>query len=245
MTRGATGGGAVKYDTTEWDMRSSHGLVVHLVGTQKDVLDVGCATGGLLGHLVGLGNRGVGLEGDPAQARVAASKGLEVLEWDLERGLPPLEGRSFDAVVFADVLEHLKDPAPVLRQARARLAPGGRVIVSVPNIAHCSTRGRLLIGRFEYGEYGIMDRTHLRFFTKASVTRLLEECGFRVDRVVPVPAVPAPPGLERLALGRAWVRSATWRKLEDFAADLLPGLFAYQFVVEARPQAPGLSAAPH
>ncbi len=238
MTRqgpGGAGGDGLRYDTTQWDVRSSHGFIVALVGTGKRVLDVGCATGGLLEALKERGNEGLGLEGDAPQARAAAARGLAVTEWDLRRGLPPLEGQTFDVVIFADVLEHVADPAPLLQGARSHLAPGGRLLISVPNVAHLSVRLRLLAGRFEYRDHGIMDQTHLRFFTRHSASRLLEGCGYQVLRQMAVPAIPAPPGLERLAIGRAWVGSRAWRRLEEFLTELVPGLFAYQFVLEAAP----------
>ena len=91
-----------------------------------------------------------------------------------------LSDRQFDVVLLLDVLEHLRDPERILRRARRALT-GGRVIVSLPNVANVTVRLTLLFGRFEYTERGILDRTHLRFFTRRSALRMLRDAGFTVE----------------------------------------------------------------
>lgn len=86
----------------------------------------------------------------------------------------------FDAVIFADVLEHLVDPWQVLRKVRPLLSPSGRVLLSVPNIAHWTARLRLLFGRFEYTDGYLMDRTHLRWFTWRSARAMAHGAGYRI-----------------------------------------------------------------
>src|SRR5205823_7166679 len=105
-----------------------------------------------------------------------------------DAGVPPLEG-GFDAIVCADVLEHLRDPAAALAAVRHALAPDGEVVISIPNVAHLWVRLSLLAGRFDYAERGILDRTHLRFFTRRTLLALLARAGLAVDelRVTPVP----------------------------------------------------------
>jgi 2-polyprenyl-3-methyl-5-hydroxy-6-metoxy-1,4-benzoquinol methylase len=90
---------------------------------------------------------------------------------------------TFDAIVFGDVLEHLADPACVLTLARRCLSPGGVIIVSVPNIAHWTVRLRLLFGRFEYRDGGIMDATHLRWFTRKTLLAMLAHAGLEATEV--------------------------------------------------------------
>jgi len=139
--------------------------------------------------------------------------------------------RLFDAIVFADVLEHLADPEPLVRAARGWIVPGGSLLVSVPNVANLTVRLSLLAGRFEYAEKGILDRTHLRFFTRRSARRLIESAGFRIDRIraTPVPAELAVPALA-VRPWRGGVRAAA-----AAAARLAPTLCGYQFVFSAHP----------
>ncbi len=95
-----------------------------------------------------------------------------------------LAGEEFDVVLFADVLEHLKEPGDVLRRVRPFVAENGVVIASIPNIAHGSVRLALLGGEFRYRDWGLLDDTHLRFFTRASIQDLFEETGYVVTHWV-------------------------------------------------------------
>lgn len=158
---------------------SSHTLVLGLVGRDKSVLDVGCSTGYLGEALARRGCAVTGLEMDAEAAEAARHRLDEVIEADLEAVTLAelLPGRQFDVVVFADVLEHLRDPAAVLRSAIPLLAPGGSVVVSVPNVGHGSIRLALLQGRWQYTETGLLDRTHIRFFTRDSFSDLFDEAG--------------------------------------------------------------------
>lgn len=97
-----------------------------------------------------------------------------------------LEPNSFDVIIFADVLEHLKEPWTVLEKGARFLKNNGYVLASIPNIAHASIIVELLNGKFDYKPLGLLDDTHLRFFTKESICRLFEKCGYvigLIDRV--------------------------------------------------------------
>lgn len=170
---------ASKYETEPnlEDRNTSHALIAELVGTDKRVLDVGCATGYLAAVLAGRGCEVVGIEVDPEAASRAEEHCERVLvgdveEMDLERDL---EGEAFDVILFGDVLEHLKDPSRALERLGPFLREGGEVVASIPNVAHGSVRLALLQGEFRYRRLGLMDDTHLRFFTRESVERLFEE----------------------------------------------------------------------
>ncbi|HWC12054.1 MAG TPA: methyltransferase domain-containing protein [Acidimicrobiales bacterium] len=172
---------SLKYDT-EIDLsntNNSHTLMVELVGGNKTVLDIGCATGYLARALVGRGCVVSGLERDPEAAAEAAPDLDKLVVGDVESDdLAELFGpASYDVVVFGDVLEHLRDPLAALRSARAVLAPRGYVVASIPNIAHGSVRLALLQGRFDYRPIGLLDETHLRFFTRKSMERLFHLAG--------------------------------------------------------------------
>ena len=158
---------------------TSHAYLLELVGFAKDVLDVGCATGYLAGALREQGCRVWGVEVDAEAARVAAEVCEQVVVGDLAHlDLDEaLGGRRFDVVVLGDVLEHLLDPLPVLRASRGLLAPGGSVCISVPNVAHGAVRLSLLAGRWEYRPLGLLDDTHVRFFTREGLDRLLRAAG--------------------------------------------------------------------
>lgn len=171
----------MKYDLDldQLDSNTSHAIVVELVGTDKRVLDVGCSTGYLSRLLSHRGNVVSGIEVDPAAAAMASPQLAEVVVGDVETmdvaGHFP--AASFDVIVFADVLEHLRDPIAALRKALPLLTPDGSIVVSLPNIAHGAVRLSLLEGRFEYRPLGLLDDTHLRFFTRSSVDDLLRGAG--------------------------------------------------------------------
>ena len=150
---------------------------------------------------------------------------------DLNTTSPDLGG-TFDAIVYADVLEHLVDPLGVLLRLNRALAPGGAVVVSIPNVAHLWVRLSLLTGRFQYGHRGILDRAHLRFFTQRSLEALLREARLRVERwtVTPVPLHQVvPPAWQGAWLGAVHAASAA-------ASRRLPRLLGYQFVALGRPE---------
>jgi len=159
---------------------SSHAFLVDLVGSNKRVLDVGCDTGYLGEALAAYGNETSGFEVNETTAEEARRRLVRVEVGDLEgTDLVDVFGRgSFDIVVFGDVIEHLRDPLPVLRQARPLLAPGGSVLISTPNVAHGDVRLALLKGQFNYTKLGILDETHTRFFTRDSLVAFLHDAGF-------------------------------------------------------------------
>jgi predicted TPR repeat methyltransferase len=135
----------------------------------------------------------------------------------------------FDVVVCADVLEHLARPEELLARIREWLAPGGLLLVSLPNVANVTVRAGLLLGQFPYADKGILDRTHLRFYTRRSARRLLEDAGFRVRQSA---ATAMPYELAVPWLGRAPL-AAPVRVFASGSAKLWPTMFGYQFVIEA------------
>ncbi len=180
-------GEATKYDI-EIDLgaeNTSHRHMVEMIGSNKRVLDVGCSTGYLAKTLRGFGNRVTGIEYDPEAAQAARAYAEQVVVADLDQVAldTAVPGQLFDVVVFGDVLEHLRDPLPTLRQARHLLAPGGYVVISIPNVAHGDVRMSLMLGRFPYRRLGLLDATHLRFFTRSNLQELLGSAGFAAIQV--------------------------------------------------------------
>jgi SAM-dependent methyltransferase len=149
----------------------------------RRVLEVGCGEGLLGGLLRRRGHRVTGLECVPEAAERARARLDLVVTSDVEAGSLPFEPSSFDAVVFADVLEHLVDPWRVLREASALLSPQGVVVASIPNVQNLDVIRRLLTGRFEYCERGLLDRGHLRFFTLRSIHGLFAQAGLTIRHV--------------------------------------------------------------
>jgi O-antigen biosynthesis protein len=173
-----------KYTRYDDSPGSTHNLVVELVPEGASVLEVGCATGYMSDVLVRRkGCRVTGIELDPIAAAEASAYCERVIVGDVETLdlKDHLEGERFNAVLFADVLEHLRDPVAVLRRVQPFLAEGGAVVASIPNIAHISVRLALLSGEFRYRNLGLLDETHLRFFTRASIVDLFESTGFVVS----------------------------------------------------------------
>jgi SAM-dependent methyltransferase len=164
-----------------------------------------------------------------------------------------LDGERFDTIVFADVLEHLPDPIGTLRGYLRFLAPNGQILISVPNVAVWNTRLGLLFGRFEYTATGTLDRTHLRFFTRASLLRALGAVGLNVEALDINPGIArAFVGLAKAAIKRgasndrgALLHSPLYRAymrvvypFEYRLARLLPGLLAFQYVAVGRSSGP-------
>lgn len=225
------------------DIRShpenSHARVLRLVGRDLRVLELGCATGAMTQALVEQGCRVTGVESEEIAAcfAVAHAERLVVGDLDAMDLVSELGRERFDVVVAADVLEHLRDPERALSQAVALLQPGGRVVASVPNVAHGAVRLALLSGRFRYQENGLVDRTHLHFYTYGTARQLLQSCGLVVtdlERVqVPIPDAMIEVDYEALPPGMTeWVARQ-------------PEALTYQFVFGCRvdeTRRPALSA---
>jgi 2-polyprenyl-3-methyl-5-hydroxy-6-metoxy-1,4-benzoquinol methylase len=197
----------------------AHAKLLDAVGSGRRVLDVGCSSGYLARPLAERGNTIVGIELDPDAAREAEAFCERVLVGDVEAMELPLDERSFDVVLLGDVIEHLRDPRAALARLRPLLRPGGRLVLSTPNVANWALRLSLLAGRWRYTDRGILDRTHTHLFTRPTLRETLERAGYVVDRIDF--SAPAPGGSDAL--------DAAVRRV----AALRPTLFAYQWVAVA------------
>lgn len=142
----------------------------------------------------------VGVEVNEAAGRIARSALDRLIVGNVEQ-LEVSYDSYFDCVVFADALEHLVDPWNMLRRAREYLREGGRIVASIPNVQHWTVLANLLRGRWDYTEYGIMDNTHLRFFTRTSIGHLFESTGFGAIEIHPLMGTTARARITRLATG--------------------------------------------
>ena len=189
MDGAGTGGATLKYDAVVdlADRNNSHTLLhelaVECTHGPLSILEVGCSSGYLGATLVARGHRVTGVEPDAASVEAAARVLSDTWHGDLGTFLAAHRDARFDVLVFGDVLEHMADPADALREAARHLRMDGRVVMSLPNVAHAAIRAMLLQGRFDYASHGILDATHLRFFSHEGVARLCADCGLAIDRI--------------------------------------------------------------
>jgi 2-polyprenyl-3-methyl-5-hydroxy-6-metoxy-1,4-benzoquinol methylase len=191
------------------------------------ILDVGTATGYLGAILKEKHHSLVGIESHGPFTAQARRHYEQFHETNIETFDFPYR-EEFDYILFADVLEHLRNPEQVLKRALPCLKRHGRIIISVPNIANIVMRLNIFLGRFEYAERGILDKTHLRFFTLASLKRMVSETGLWVIDIV---ATPLP-----IQLVIAATDHRLFKPLHELHYTIVrswKSLFAYQFVLTA------------
>ena len=219
---------------------SSHHLARLAVAPDDKVLDVGCGRGAFAEQIIAKGCQVTGVDVLLPEQVSSALDGY--MQTDLlQNGMGPvlkaLGDQRFDKVLLLDIIEHLPDPGQVVKDCTKLLKPGGQLILSVPNVANISVRLMLLLGRFDYMARGILDRTHLRFFTRRTIIELLAESDCGVVRhqmtVIPLEVVVGlsfENPLMRLMHGTLIVLTR-----------LMPGLFGYQSVITGKTRACGPS----
>jgi 2-polyprenyl-3-methyl-5-hydroxy-6-metoxy-1,4-benzoquinol methylase len=207
----------------------SRAMAVRLIGSNKRILEFGCSTGRVTAALAQRGCRVTAIDVDSEAAERARPHAEEVVILDLDEAdfETKLADRRWEVALFGDVLEHLQDPLRVIRAARQLLEPHGTIVVSVPNIAHADVRLALLGGEFPYGPSGLLDRTHLHFFTLHSLSRLLEDAGYLIVEIL---RVVVPIFGSEIARPRDAFSAAV---LETVMSD--PEAESYQYVVRAVP----------
>lgn len=211
---------------------SSHYWILKILEREREpvsILDVGTASGYLGKEWKQSGHHVTGIEFDPAAAEKAEENYHAFRIADIETFDFPYR-QEFDYIVFADVLEHLRNPAAVLQRCIPGLKESGKIIISLPNVANWVIRLELLFGRFDYADRGILDRTHLRFFTLRSAGRLLSEASCEVLDVIPTPLP--------VQLVAPFTQNRFFKLLHEIHYALTrcwSSLFAYQFVMTAAP----------
>ena len=192
------------------------------------LLDFGCGSGAIGQELKARGwDQLFAVEIDPRSRQAAASWYTQVVS-----DVSFFKQQSFDVILLLDVLEHLADPAALLHELTKQISPGGSLLISVPNVGHWSVRIPLLFGFFEYSDRGILDRTHLQFFVRQRLVRMLKE--FSCLELADLSASVSP---AELVLPPAIWDNAAFRSLSKLrlsCANFLPGLFAYQHLAELK-----------
>jgi 2-polyprenyl-3-methyl-5-hydroxy-6-metoxy-1,4-benzoquinol methylase len=182
------------YDPEDLNADTSHTRTIRLTGRGKRVLDVGCATGFVSRILTEqFGCTVTGIEANPGAAAKAELRCQRVICGDVETldFTKELDGERFDVVLFANVLEHLKDPWAVLLKIRDFIDPDGYVVASIPNIGHAAVALELLAGRFAYRPFGLLGKTHLRFFNRRSIYEMFESTGYSIEEISRIEVAPA------------------------------------------------------
>jgi 2-polyprenyl-3-methyl-5-hydroxy-6-metoxy-1,4-benzoquinol methylase len=205
--------------------------MLKLITPGARVLETGCANGRFSAVLHEIGCKVTGVEIDAGAAQQAEQFCEQVSVGNLEdahvRDRIPGD---FDIMIFGDVLEHLVEPWKVLSDLRSHLNPSGYIVVSIPNIAHWDGRMGLLVGRFDYTRDGLLDATHLRFFTQRTAKELIEQSGYHIVELGRTYSLPR--WVYRIRL----VRRFAPMLLLPVLARLFPNLFTLQFIIKAIPR---------
>ncbi|HEY7163766.1 MAG TPA: class I SAM-dependent methyltransferase [Candidatus Binatia bacterium] len=200
----------------------------------RAVLDIGCGRGG---NAAWLHHKGIVVDAISCQLdelRAASPFCRRVIGWDLNHGLPDLGNESYEGVICSHVFEHIAYPEKLLRDLKRVLVPNGFLLVVIPNLLFWSDRIKLLRGKWEYQPSGTFDYTHLRWYTAASMNRLLADHGLMPDAFIAEGWIPLP-GL-RFVIG-----TKLRARLNRIACRARPGLFGRQLIFRFRKPPEGLT----
>jgi len=224
--------GADAFHQTAGFPDSAHGRMVARLASRppSKILELGCSAGDISTRLRALGHYVTGVDKEESQhihERVSS-----FVRADLNQGIPPEVGTGFDIVLAPDVLGQVNEPAELLSEMRSVLRSGGSAVICVPNVAHWYPRFRILLGLFGYDRRGILDRSHIRFFTRRTIRRMAEQAGYDVRQIEAV-------GIPLAALGVSKSRWKGLRVMDQILLAVWPTMFGYQFIVELMPNNTG------
>jgi 2-polyprenyl-3-methyl-5-hydroxy-6-metoxy-1,4-benzoquinol methylase len=210
---------------------SSHSVMLEMLKDRpaSKILDIGCSGGLLAERIRAAGHHVTGV--DYLEIPGVRERTDDFYQADLTQGIPPEVGTGYDVVIAGDIVEHLPRPKETLREILRVLRPGGQLLLSVPNFGHWYPRSRVMFGLFGYDRRGILDQTHLRFFTRASLRRLVRRCGFDIMEEtytgLPLGVVSDSDGFKLKLI----------RKFDAWLVRRRPTLFGYQFILRLTPHA--------
>lgn len=212
----------------------THMKLLNRVAKESSVLEIGCATGYFTRELVKKNCLVTAVEKDKKAADLARKvKGANIINCDINSLEKHLPSQKFDFIILADILEHLTDPFIALQLVKKFLKKDGSILISLPNIANFVVRLNLLFGRFDYQDYGIMDKTHLKFFTKKTAEELIDRTGLRIIFFDVVSGFEVSKIYSK-TIGRLVFKVFLLRYIEYFLTRLLPNLFSLEFIYEAK-----------
>lgn len=215
------------YENKTETYRGFNRHMMPFIKSDSRILDVGCGTGKLGGVLQTEKNCQVyGMDISTTAIAEAKHHLYHATAVDIEEETPPFPDRYFDVIVLGDIIEHLRFPESVFKKLLPLLKPKGVFVVSVPNVANILIRLKLLAGKWQYTETGILDETHVKFYTRKTMLELFDKAGLKIIDLTWIP-------------GRYFIKKSkrkTPTKLEILASRLWPCLFATQFIFKLEPR---------
>jgi glycosyltransferase involved in cell wall biosynthesis len=222
-----------QYTYKRSDPYSSHSRIIEWIDQERPqrVLEVGTATGYLTSEMVKRGCEVTGIEQDPEMAKIAEQYCKKMVVGDVE-SLDMSELGTYDAIILGDVVEHLRNPREFLQKTGKLLNKNGKILISLPNVANIWVRLNLLFGRFNYSRVGILDESHLRFFTLETSKQIARDSGLEVISTNVTP-IPLPLILPATSKGRplSFLHALNWG-----ITRLRKTLFGYQFILVCQPK---------
>lgn len=203
-----------------FDFLGKYKAILDFIGKDKDILDVGCSDGYISSLLKQQGNRIVGVEIVKARVENAKKYCKEIIVGDVEDSeLLNRISNKFDVILYSEVLEHTKNPLQVLKNQKGFLKKDGFVIVLLPNVAYWKNRLSLLFGNWRYTQQGILDKTHLRFFTLKTTKDLIRDAGYLIINVKVL-----------------YHKKVFYNFIKSLLVKIFPGLFGIVFIIKAEPK---------
>lgn len=212
----------------KYGLSDTHKEIIKLAGSGKIVLELGCSSGYISRELKKRKNVVWGIEKDEVAASKAKSFTDRIIVGDIEdkRIWKIVDKNIFGVIILADIVEHLRNPQEVIKRCKKVLSPKGQMIFSIPNVAHWTIRKQLFFGKFEYTGGGILDRTHLHFYTIKSFSELLKRNNLVIEERKYIPSILP---FEH-HIGRIGLIKRIYKVLKQVLVMKFPGLFAFQII---------------